>query len=258
MLNLSKVGKPLAITVMEDKKKGDEKMVSVCPDKKMCEDVKTFNKMHLNEGHFQQIPTGDVNEFRVAYVCGQSGSGKSTYASEFVKQYKKKYPKNEVYLFSAVKEDSKLDKLKVLRLTLDADFVKDPPVIGDFDNSLCIFDDVDVIKEKPIREEVYKLLNLMLETGRHHKIYVLMTNHLATDKNNTKRILNEAHSVTFFPHCGGGRGLKYLLTDYIGLDKNQIKEMKKLDSRWITIFKSYPMVMMGEKDIVMLKDVEAI
>jgi len=64
--------------------------------------------------------------------------------------------------------------------------------------------------------------------------------------------LNEAHSVTIFPTGLGGRSLKYLLDSYMGLDKEQIKKIKKLESRWVTITKTYPMCVLSEKEAYIL------
>ena len=92
------------------------------------------------------------------------------------------------------------------------------------------------------------ILNSLLETGRHFNASVIYTSHLPCAGNDTKRILNEAHSITIFPNGLGGRSLKYLLDSYLGLDKEQIKRVKKTDSRWVTIMKSYPMVVLTEKE----------
>ena len=96
----------------------------------------------------------------------------------------------------------------------------------EFEDSVVIFDDIDVISDKKIREAVYNILNKVLEIGRHFKITALVTNHLPTNGKDTRRILNEAHQVIYFPHSASGR-IKYLLIDYLGLDK-----------KWFSIFES--------------------
>jgi hypothetical protein len=247
MFNLSKIGKPIA---QIDGGKNDKKIISIAEDKdKNAEDVKTFSSIHIPDGKLQQVPNTNI-ERDVLYITGKSGSGKSYYASQYLKQYKKAHPKNEIYLFSSVNDDKALDKMKVKRIKLSPEL--EGLELSEFNDSCCIFDDCDVIKDARTREAVYKILDLMLETGRHHKITVIMTNHLATDKKNTKRILNEAHTITVFPQGTAGRGLKYLLMEYLGLDKNQIKLLKNSKSRWITIFNSYPMIAMTETDIIPL------
>ena len=70
---------------------------------------------------------------------------------------------------------------------------------------LCIFDDIDVISDKKIREAVYDILNQVLEIGRRYKIHCVVTNHLPANGKDTRRILNEAHTVTYFPHSSSGK-----------------------------------------------------
>jgi hypothetical protein len=72
---------------------------------------------------------------------------------------------------------------------------------------------------------------------------------LATGGKDTRRILNECHSVTYFPFSGSNVGTKRLLEDYLGLDKKTIKKIKDQKSRWATIYKNYPNVIMTESNI---------
>jgi hypothetical protein len=46
----------------------------------------------------------------------------------------------------------------------------------------------------------------------------------------------------------GGKTSKYLLDGYLGIDKNQIKKLKKVNSRWVTILKTYPMMCLSENE----------
>ena len=111
---------------------------------------------------------------------------------------------------------------------------EDPIEVG-FKDSVVIFDDIDVISDKKIRDAVYNILNKVLEIGRHFKITALVMNHLPTNGKDTRRILNEAHQVIYFPHSASGR-IKYLLIDYLGLDKKMIQYFRKQNSRWCCIF----------------------
>ena len=68
-----------------------------------------------------------------------------------------------------------------------------------------------------------------------------------------KEFLNETHSVTLFPKTLGNKSLKYLLDSYFGLDKDQIKKVKKMKGgRSVTIMKTYPMVVMNDKHLFTL------
>jgi hypothetical protein len=124
----------------------------------------------------------------------------------------------------------------------------------DFENSLVVFDDCDVISEKKIREAVLVISNSILEIGRHFKVSCFFLNHLPTAGKDTRRILNEAHNIVYFPHSGSAKGTNYMLTEYVGFDKDDIKMIKKMKTRWCCIYKNYPQVVMTEKDIWLLAD----
>jgi hypothetical protein len=209
---------------------------------------KPFTKLTLKDGKFQQLPDPET-ERQILYITGASGSGKSTYTANYIKQYQRMFPKNPVYCFSALQEDESLDVVKPKRIIIDESIWKEPLMVDEFANSLVVLDDIDVIGDKKQREAVYTIMNQILEVGRHHKITCIITNHLPTAGKDTRRVLNECHSVTYFPHSGTARGIKYLLTEYLGIDKHQMKKIKDLKSRWATIFKNYPNVCMTEKDI---------
>ena len=252
-MNFENIGKVVAKVVNENDKKKD-KIISVSdktndldnPMKKIVL-TKTFETI-------QQIPNKQ-QERQILYITGASGSGKSYYTQAYCKEYKKLYPKNEIYLFSSINEDSSIDKIKGLnRFVLDDVFMKEELSVDDFKDSMVIFDDTDVISNKALKNKINSILNQLLEVGRHKNCSVCLTFHLPTAGLETKRILNEAHSITIFPSSLGGRSLKYLLDNYLGLDKEQIKKIKNINSRWITICKTYPMVVLSEKEAYLLKN----
>ena len=108
-------------------------------------------------------------------------------------------------MFSALPDDPSLDSINPKRIELDDSLVSDPIKAVDLKDSVVIFDDIDVLSNKTIRDEVYKLLNQVLEIGRHFNITCVVTNHLPTNGKDTRRILNEAHSFTYLPHAATGR-----------------------------------------------------
>jgi hypothetical protein len=236
--------------------KFDKRIIYVDPNSTESNEIdKSFDHLILVDGgKFQQTPDPKT-ERSVLYITGPSGSGKSTYTSLYIKQYQKLHKKkNPIYIFSAIGSDAVLDLLKPKRIKIDDDLVYDPLDIEELSDSLVVFDDIDVISNKKQREAVYSILNSILETGRHFKISVIVTNHLSTNGNDTRRILNEAHSVTIFPQSGSKRGTIYLLKNYLGLDNEDIKKIKKVKSRWVTIFTKFPQCVMSEKQIWSLTD----
>jgi len=199
----------------------------------------------------QLIPSNKERD--ILYITGASGSGKSYFALQYLKEYHLKYPKNDVYLISSLKEDATLDKFKSLkRIILDQDFLNENFEIDDFKDSLIIFDDADCLQNKDMREKVNGLLTIILETGRHSKTSCIFTSHLPAAGYSTKRILNEAHSITFFCAGLGARALKYLMESHLGLDKDQIRKIKRNKSRATTFVRSFPSLILYDKGAYLL------
>jgi hypothetical protein len=205
-----------------------------------------------NDAKLKQIPD-TTKEREILCMTGPRGSGKSTCTRKYLEQWKKKNKDKKIYIyihmFSSLPEDESLDDIKPQRIRLDSSLYEDLISIEEFANSVVIFDDIDVISDKKIRDEVYKILNKVLEIGRHYKITALVTNHLPTNGKYTRRILNESHQVVYFPHSASGR-IKYLLIDYLGLDKKQVAYFRP-NSRWCCIYKNYPQIHMSEHEIVL-------
>jgi hypothetical protein len=249
-LNLNKVGRPIAKI---EGGKYDKKVLSIYTENHE-DDFNRFNNLKI-DGKFQQVPDPE-KEREILYITGPSGSGKSTYSCNYINNWKKlkKNKEGEVYLFSALNEDTSLEPVSPLRINIGENLLSNPLTCEDFQDSLVIFDDIDVISDKKLREEVYKILNQILETGRHFNVSCVITNHLPTAGKDTRRVLNECHTITYFPHSGAGRGLKYLLNEYLGLDKRTQSKIKKSKSRWATIFKNYPNVAMTEKNVFLTSE----
>jgi len=256
MLNLNKVGRPLA-RIEGGKYNGmivsvsDHFASNADDDQDQNGLIKEFRQLKIaNDSKFQHIPD-TTKEREILYITGPSGSGKSTYTRKYLEQYVKKFKSRPIYVFFIVPSDESLDKIKPKRIKLDESLHTDPIKVHEFKESVCIFDDIDVISDKKIREAVYNILNQILEIGRHFKIHCIVTNHLPTNGKDTRRILNEAHTVTYFPHSAGGK-IKYLLEEYVGLDRKQIAYMKRQRSRACTIFKNYPQCYLLQNEIGLL------
>ena len=97
---------------------------------------------------------------------------------------------------------------------------------------------------------------MILNTSRHERVSVIFTSHLSCAGNETKLILSEALSITISSKNAGNRSLKYLLDSYFGLDKFQINYIKNVkNSGWVTIIKTYPSVLMSEKEVVVINTI---
>jgi hypothetical protein len=154
-------------------------------------------------------------------------------------------------------EDKCLDKIKQLKRVkiknpefLNADFSN----IADFKDRLFLFDDIDCMTDKRILRKVYELMDLILQTGRKYNVTMIHTSHNACAGAYTKLILNEAHSTTFFINGMSNVAMKYLCNSYLGLSLNQIDMLKKMKTRWVTVFKTCPEILMTQKMMVFTND----
>ena len=113
------------------------------------------------DGILQQMARKNENGDMITrqYVAAPSESGKSTYLSKLVQEYKRVKPNAKIYLFSDTKNDPILDKLGVTRIKLEEELIEHPieaeELAGgenaDF-HSLVILDDIDsIINKKYLR-----------------------------------------------------------------------------------------------------------
>lgn len=210
-------------------------------------------EIELHDGIMQQLPNPNTRDS--LYISAPSGSGKTTYAMEYIKQYKNTFPKNKVYVFSRLSSDPVLDKLKIIRIRIDEELVENPIQPNELENSLVLFDDIDTIPEKQINTEIMKLRDDILQTGRHSNIYVVSTSHQLMNYKHTRSLLNEATTVTFFIKSGSTYHIKRFLKEYCGLSVDQIQFLMNLPSRWVTISKSYPMYVLYQTGVYLLSQV---
>ncbi len=122
-----------------------------------------------NDAKFQLIPN-EKTERETLYITGPFGSGESTFVRKYLEQYKKLFKDREIYLFSSLPDDESLDDIEPKRIRLDSSIYEDPLSIEEFANSVIIFDHIDVLSNKQIRNAVYDLLSQVLEIGRRFKI----------------------------------------------------------------------------------------
>lgn len=203
-----------------------------------------------DHGRVQPLPRFDKTER--CYIAGPTDSGKSFYVKNYLEQMEKVYPDKPIYLFSDVKEDQALDTIPNL-IRVDLEQYKDVKEINpeDFENSIIVFDDIDSL-EKKMFKLVSHFRDKILRRGRHDNISTCVTNHAITNYNDTRVVLNEASSITFFVKSSGTDQIKYALKKYCNMDSNQIKNVLKLPSRWVTVYKNVPRYVLHEKGVYVL------
>ena len=205
-----------------------------------------------DEGQFQLLPSPDPEKREVFYIAGASGSGKSYIARGIAECYRKFHPDREVYLISKLEEDSTLDKMspKPKRISIQS-LIEDYPELEEFEECLVIFDDYDTFTGDS-EKVVQKLIDDLATMGRHTKTTMLCLSHYLTQYKKTRLILNEATHIVVYPQATSYHALKYLLKNYVGVEEEDIKDMRKWGSRWLCFRKNYPQVVIAERKAKML------
>jgi len=249
-LNLENEGNLIA-TVMKDGKETNQKLYVTDNVNAARNGVSTFE---CKDGESLQLTPNNQTERQCIYICGQSGSGKSFFTTNYVKQYKKQFPKRNIFVISSIEEDKSIDSLKPKRINvMHPEFMTEEFSAQDFKDSLVIADDVDVFPTR-IKKKVMTIVNSILQIGRHFNVSLCFTTHSPTNGAETKILLSEAHIITVFAKTTGSRALKYLLDNYLGMDKKQIEKLKKMKSRAVSVIRGYPQVVLGEKEAFLMHE----
>ena len=214
-----------------------------------------FNDLKIEgeDTYFQLLPDLKKNR-QVIYVNGSSGSGKTFWIKRYLQEYKRIYPKSEIYVFSPFDSDVSYEGVKIKNIKIEPELLEDNLTSKDFEDSICVFDDVEALSNRTLRKEVLRIMDDILCLGRHYNCSACVVFHEACNGALTKKVLNESHAMVFFPATLGTRSLKYLCENYLGMDKDEIKRLKKLKTRAVAIIKSYPKLVLSEKDIYCLCD----
>ena len=104
------------------------------------------------------------------------------------------------------------------------------------------------------KKKVLSIINSILQIGRYFNVNLCFTTHNPTNGAETKVLLAEAHIITVFAKTTGNRALKYLLDNYLGMDKSQIAKLKKMKSRAVSIIRGYPQVVLGDQEAFLMHE----
>lgn len=220
-------------------------------------------EINLNDGVIEPVTNPEKNDdgsmiADTVFVAGPQGVGKSTVIGKYVQNELDHYPKKDVIIFSNFEEDKALDVLKPIRIKIDDKIIKKPIKKEECRNSICIFDDIDTIQPKTLAEALRAVRDDFLQCGRKENIKVLATSHQLMNYTKTRDMLNSCNKIIIFPRGTSPYHTTRLLKEYVGLDKNSIKYILKLPSRWILIDKTFPSYALHEHGAVMLNELPTI
>ena len=207
----------------------------------------------------QFIPIPNMERRELLYITGCQGSGKTSYATMYLKEFNRMFKKRPTFLFSRIDEDKSLEGIKNLKqIKLDDDLLEEPLHLDELRGSCCLFDDIENSQNKTMQKYLEDLRDEVLQNGRDHtdnkknEIYIICTNHLSSDFIKTRKIINECTSITLFPSSGSFYSINRILKVYCGLSKKEIDRILSLPSRWVTIYRHFPPYILYERGCYLL------
>lgn len=250
MLSLTE-GSPIALICEKGKK---DRPIFLNHDENYYNGVETeggMREIKINKGRIQMLPNTKTRDS--VYISGPSGSGKSTWAGDYVFEFKRLFKDTKrVVVISQIDSDESFKDLGAEKIDVNDELLNDPLTIDDLDGSLVIFDDIDTIPNKKIRNDILALQNEILQTGRHRDIYVISTTHQLKNWRQTMLLIMEAHLVVLFPKSGASQQVNGFLKDNLGCDKATIQKIMKLPGRWVAIHTRCPQYVAYDKGLFML------
>jgi hypothetical protein len=211
--------------------------------------------IRANKNNFELIPDSNLQR-EVIYIAGPSRAGKTTFAKNYIKKYKKIYLNRKLFLFSRKLKDESIDDINPIRIKIDEEFLEEDKKLDYkmFKNSIIVFDDIENISsDKKIKKEVKKIHNDLLNLGGDQNITVINIVHNIMGGIETKNIIAESNKIVIFPNSG----YQYInfLKIYLGIEQKESRRIiKNSDSRWLVFSRICPLYVMSEKKIMMINN----
>lgn len=200
--------------------------------------------LKIDSGKFIIMPTKITER---VYISGKSGVGKSSLASMYINEYSNMFPKRQVYLISVHSGESAYQYHDINQIPLNEEFVENTPTLEELSNSLVIFDDADNLSDNKLVKAVKALNDNLISNGRKYNIHVISMSHQLMDYSKTRHLLNEANRVVLFLAGSKYHTQRYLKV-YAGFDKDQIKKIMGLKSRWVCLGLTIPNYYVSEHE----------
>jgi hypothetical protein len=241
--------------------------------------------LYLPDAEFQPIITlnaeksamnGEEYNHYCYLIAAASGSGKSYFCANLIKQITFQDPNKKIYLISYLDEDKVYDFLgdKLVRIPTKGDegvenfvgsvFSKAKnrkgidnvmPMVNSklFNNAIVIFDDIESIQDKNIHSGVLEFQKAMLQTCRHQKTITISISHELQNWSKTKILLSEATDIVLFPASNPIQVAKFFKSQY-GYEKDMINKILNMGktSRWIQLCRKIPTYILSEKTIMLM------
>lgn len=207
------------------------------------EDKNNFDDIKFKNGKINFEPF-ETDQRKIIYISAPSNAGKSFFAADLMKKYKKKYKKNKIILITPENQKKNPDKcfknINFSQLNISDNYCDEPLTLNNLKNCLVVLDDIEGLETPEIEKDIYKLLNDILFLGRKRNISCILCNHVVKNYNKTKGILVEMDYVVIFPKMANSYIYDSLIKNDLKLPKKMIDVIYNEPSRAIIIHSKCP------------------
>lgn len=217
------------------------------------------NVFNLPDGYQMRLsPTHDKDQNIRMVVLAPSGSGKTTWVKNFILDYRKKYPKKDVFLFSENSEDKSIDDANPIRIKITeaevAHSIKSRVPLFENKNlarSLVIFDDTYSAHSKLLVDFWDSLAADLAQNARKLEVDLIFVLH-NSNYSRTRFIFSESTHLVLFLRSGAKAMYDRILESYLGFKDPKVKKkLYKLPSRYVIFSNLSPTYILTETQCFM-------
>lgn len=209
-------------------------------------------RLYLTTGCLIPIPELSTQQTDSILITGPRGSGKSYFCAQYMKNYHKYFPKNNIIIITSKGErDNNFSDIKgLMRYEVTNELANEPIDLDLFRDSLTVFDDYENFPKTKRKGElsqqdfVNELRDKILMEGRTRNISIVMINHIAFNNSQTRCPLSESSKIVLMSSCNTYIRERMLKT-YLGYRKQEMDKIKSLKGRWV-MFSKTPNFAMSE------------
>jgi len=214
-------------------------------------------RVEILDGVLSMLPRDIPNQTDIIYLAAPQGSGKSRFTNNYMLEYKKMFPKNNIYFFTSKSGDDPEITAPIMRAIIDDSLITDPLNISDMPDSLFVFDDVDddAMANKKHAMAIHTLILDVIKNGRKLGIRAIICRHVGNERQKTKALLIESTHLVLFPFSSGAYNMNMALMEkYLGYDKKTAARVLSMPTRWVVISRQEPQYIITENAIAMKRN----